>query len=449
MLLTPLFLLAALFVAGVTMEMRAESELKTLLSQYKREGLAASRHASTVAFDQRTSRDHADRWRDVLLASGELEGRFHWLKEGVGDQDDHLVGAGEPWEAGPISTQYADEAAPMIALVEQLVKDPNPFWRPLLIDGHNTMLPDLQGSRSIVRILNVEFRVAVHQGDHDRAMRALRLVLDVSDAFDWRDAFVGELVRIALVEQHRSMIQESLAIGFWEDAEHLSELRQMLARPGNLDERWKTAMNADSQMVFAELFGDIDADPPQHIRTGDVGTLAPFGISPSLKLQFLKTIFYRRDVSGMGTNRYIETVIRQEKQRDESLSGPNPSLLVAVPFGIRGAFWGGFLIGEEQLVSVVTRFEFNRKITLTAVAIKQFQVKENRWPEELNELSAVGLSASQWRVEPGVPIGYRISEESNSVNLRAETDETHIISVPVEPTTKKGPWVKIWNVTIK
>ncbi len=450
MLLTPLLTMVVLFAVGIVMEIRAESEVEKLLLQHRGEGLRTSQHALIVAFDQRTSRDHADRWRDALLASSELVNRFFQLKEAIGDQDDHLVGPGEPWEAGPLMTQFANEAAPTIALVERLVQDPNPFWRPLMIDGISISLPDLHKSRSFARILTAEFRVAVHQGDHDRALRALRLILDVSNAFDWEVALVGETIRIAIIGQHRSMIQESLAIGFWQDAEHLSELREQLSRRDDLDERWKRVANAETGMLFSELFGDPEADQQQRNDPGDLVKLFPFKVSPSLKLQFLKQLPYRHDFSGAGTNQYLKRIDREEQQREESLIGSNASSLVAVPYGIWGFLANQFLVSESYYASAFTRFEFNRKIILTAVAIKQFQVKENRWPEKLNELSAVGLSASQWSVEPGVPIGYQISDDRSSVNLWANTDKTHILFVPVEPTTKKGPSVEtIWIVTIK
>ncbi len=299
----------------------------------------------------------------------------------------------------------------------------------------------IQNSRLISRLLTVEFRVAVHEGDHQRAMRALRLMLGVSKAFDWDVALVGRYVEFALVAMQRQLIQQSLAIGFWDQPEQLSELRDQLAQHENLDEHWQRINDAESSMMLTELFGDLINDSSPGIFSRPAGLSFPFGASPIVKQDFLSELPSRSLGVGVGTNRHVRQVANAERKWNERrINGlparSNTSSLVAIPFGNLGFLVNVFRHSQSQNASANIRFEFDRKITLTAVAVKQFQLQENRWPEKLSELTAVGLAASQWSAEPGRPIGYRVSDDNQSITLWAAVDRDDAVVVPDEPVDR-------------
>ena len=455
LVLTPIVLLAALLAFGLLMELRAASQVKTQLAKLNSEGLYASNHEATLAADQRTSRKNAALWQDALLAASQLESRFYPLQLAVHDTVDDLVAPGEPWEAGPVMTEYAQQGQPTISLVEELLKDPQPFWRPILFEGFGTGLETIQHSRLISRLLTVEFRVAVHEGDHERAMRALRLMLGVSNAFDWDVALVGRYVEFALVAMQRQLIQQSLAIGFWDQPEQLIELRDQLTKRDNLDEHWQLINDAESSMMLNALLGDLTDDYSSGILVRPAGLSLPFGASPLVKQEFLKDLPRRGPDVGVGTNRHGRQIAKAERKWNEQrINGfsesPHTSSLVAIPFGNLGFLVDLFRHSQSQNASANIRFEFDRRITLTAVVIKQFQLQENRWPEKLSDLAAVRLSPSDWSAEPGRPIGYRVSGDNESITLWAAADHDGVVVVPDEPLEEKGTlWQHIWIVSVR
>ena len=55
--------------------------------------------------------------------------------------------------------------------------------------------------------------------------------------------------------------------------------------------------------------------------------------------------------------------------------------------------------------------EEDRRFTLTAIAIKQFHLEHNKWPERLQDLSTVGLVPSDWQLLNGEQFGYQHSQD--------------------------------------
>ena len=60
------------------------------------------------------------------------------------------------------------------------------------------------------------------------------------------------------------------------------------------------------------------------------------------------------------------------------------------------------------------RSERSRRMVLTALGVKRFQLANGRWPEQLQELSQVGLSPEDWTL-PGIgPLGYAIEPDGKT-----------------------------------
>ncbi|HRX80463.1 MAG TPA: hypothetical protein P5307_15445, partial [Pirellulaceae bacterium] len=87
------------------------------------------------------------------------------------------------------------------------------------------------------------------------------------------------------------------------------------------------------------------------------------------------------------------------------------------------------------IVGVARSFEnaeYQRRLTLTALAIKKFQVAHQTWPGRLDELTAVGLSADEWSI-PGLgQFGYEIDDDSARVFMY---DITQPATAPALPAT--------------
>ncbi len=379
-----------------------------------------------------------------------LSQRFNPLQQSVELDTSKVFGPDQLWEAAPIATQYADEAVAVIDLVEELLDDPVPFWSPVLFDGYGTLLDDVHAMQGVFRLLVAEFRVAVYRADHDRALRALRLMLGLADAFDTDIAFVAKLVRFAILNEHRSLIQQSLAVGFWDQPEHLSQLRDQLQQPGNLDEHWKRSVDAESAMLASELLGDTAVGHDLASLMGGTVNPLPFGMLKSTSLELFRQLAAPRNITGAGSNQHVQKVLSLDEQSNASRSRSMANSVVGIPLANFEILVDLVRPAYSQLALAFSRFEFETKITLLAVAIKQYQIQLNHWPAKLSDLSAVGLSADQWQIEPSVAIGYKTDDGGQAAILWAAVGNDSQIFVPPLPATEKTPHQqRIWNLTIR
>jgi hypothetical protein len=414
----PLILLTGLLVHGVMKERQAKSELRAELARLAEQGLPYSNHAVTVAYDRRTDRANSERWHDVFRACSELESRFFNLEmaaESVPFGSDAPI---DPDESIPLALQRATESAPVIDLIEKLVEDSVPFWSPRLFDGFQTLLPDVQSMRAPSRLLATEFRAAVELGDPDRALSALHLMLGLADAFDVETALVSELVRIAIINHHRTLIQESLEEGFWTEPQHLSQLHEQLQRKDNLDRLWQRAMNGEWSMMASQLIGDESDDLEWASWYGVPANVLPWGIPATGKLALVRSHLHDPSGTRAGTPKHVHKITKLEKAAEQSSSDSRTRSLVSIPFSNTGKLLLELVRpATASFANAVARYEVERKFTLTAVAIKRFQLQEGRWPSDLAELSKVGLSSNDWSVEVSKPFGYQVVEDNSGADL--------------------------------
>lgn len=406
----PLILIAITFALGFQRESAAKAHYDGIVTQLNEQGLPTDNHGSTVSFDQRLSQETSIGWLDVLVAKHELNVQFMDVRRMIIDADE-MPQPGQPWEIEPIIRRYTERAEPILAAMDELVKQDQPVWQPLIWEGFDTLLPEIQESRDLTRLLATEFRHAVQQDDPERALRALNLMHGVVKAFDWHICLVADLVTMAGRSQHRLLIRQSLETGFWDDAESLQQLREQLLETDNLDSRW-IQMVAGEQAMLSESLGD------SFTVTGI--KLFPFGVPPAARVNLLEKIRLAGEVQGVGTVEHVRAIEREIEQSTTRPNGPASGsnfTLVGLPFaysdgptGLLGADFAG--AAEAYL-----RDETERRWTLTAVAIKQFQVRFDRWPDQLGELSAIGIPNSTWLMDGQTPFFYAVDHDGVTLSV--------------------------------
>src|SRR5690606_30729517 len=118
-----------------------------------------------------------------------------------------VVAPDQPWDAEGVAKRYSVDAQAILSELEELLAKPATVWQPIIFDDYQTLLPELQQTRSLARLLTTEFAVAYHSGDHERALHSLSLMRQVAEAFDWQMFLVGDLIHLAHLGHHRGLIR--------------------------------------------------------------------------------------------------------------------------------------------------------------------------------------------------------------------------------------------------
>ncbi|MCA9132419.1 MAG: hypothetical protein KDA45_04670 [Planctomycetales bacterium] len=381
-------------------EALAKRELEVLLAPILAAGEPLGDAWLEQRFRQTTSDEGTAAWSRILLLSRSL---------GWGVQNElPIVGTGQylqvldpnaPWEDNQRVGDFLDEARPVIDLVHQAAQYPTPVWQPLNFDGVGTLLPELQESRSVARLLQLDFDHAVMNRDPERALRALQSLQTTAAAFDWEMFMVGELVHMALLGQHRQAIRRSLYADLW-TAEQLVTLMSQLRQPQPVARKWKASLQTEQAMALATL----------RSASSPLSELA-LPASATAELQLFR--FYEAAMAVAGDDQ-------------EQLSRGSQGLEKSLPLGDRQSvdhiLVGFFAPALQAYAEAFNREERKRRLTLTALAIKRFQLAQQRWPSGLEELVEVGLTVDEWTL-PGLgPLGYRVEDEGQTAYLWSWVD---------------------------
>jgi len=412
--LLPIIGLLTLLAYGVVQERLAAGEVRELKAELRSDDIALTNQQLTRWFDQHTSREHTDEWRDVFLATIGLQSRFGSLTLMV-EGFEEFVPPGESWDDEPIVSEYIEDAQVIIDQIEKIVDNPRPTWQPLLFTDFSTLLGELQESRGIMQLLAREFRMAVYQDDSARALRAIRLMRGLEKSFDWRIGLISELVATAHRAAIYTALRPSLEIEFW-SSEELDQISEWLREDIALDQRWKDSLASELAMGIQAL------ESPESLRGALDAPVFPFGVAPSAKLRFLDELQRQMEIEGVGTVAHVREIkkigdmvsdgIEQGEVTITGIPLANTELLVAL-------YWPSY----SSASAAIARTEGERRWTLTAVGIRQFRLQENRWPTELSELSELGLSSEVWEAFPGEPFGYAVDESGTALLWSLDTTQ--------------------------
>lgn len=427
----PPLLLLLLFAFGEIREHAAQSRYEVQVAKVRALGLPTDSHSSAVAFDGRLSTDNSITWKNVLAATEELNGRFYPAMIAI-DELTATIPPGDDWESEPIIRLYTEQSRPILQTIDALAEDDRAVWEPLVLEGYSTLLPDLQASRSVIRLLVVEFRHAVHQGQHDRAIHALQSILDVGNAFDWQIGLISDFIFMTHRATHRELIRRSLEVEFWQTEQQFQQLQQQLAESDDLDARWRRALASEMAMLMSEL--RIDREDPEFAHPPL--NLMPFGIPPSTKSGLVETMESASELSGAGTLAHVRAIEKGVGIGGNVATESVTTTINGFPFAFSDAPLG--LLGQTQnyvsAARAFAKFAMERRWTVTAVALEQFRLQQGRWPSELSELASVGLSRRDWTAIGDEPFGYRVEgDPPEAILWTIPASELSDLRIPPDP----------------
>ncbi|MCA9160252.1 MAG: hypothetical protein KDA72_18095, partial [Planctomycetales bacterium] len=240
---------------------------------------------------------------------------------------------------------------------------------------------------------------AIVHSDTDRALRDLQAMQTTANAFDWDMFLVGELVNIALRSIYYESIQRSLYADVW-STEQLEQLMEQVGQPLPLAQSWNASIESEKAMALSYVSG---SQPPQPI-----GLL----LSAESKLDLMRKYAEIQSLSGVPLGRLSRKAAELERTWESERSGIGvdtlSSTILPAVFGYANAF---------------ERWERNRRLVLTSLAVKRFQAANNRWPAHLLELTQVGLSPEDWTL-PGIgSLGYAIEPDGKTACVWAVGDK--------------------------
>ncbi len=363
-------------------------------------------------FFNTTSQEQSTAWRDVL---GALDPVDQWARDASktyklnNSYDIELLPApgvdGKvDWPDAASFEEYSLAVQPIINRIEELTLDPKPSWQPLDFQGFNTWLHDAQKSPTISRMLAVEFCHAVYIKNSNRALRALRLDAASMVAYDWQVISTTDSITCSRKLSLFKQIRASLAHDIWAQ-EQLDSISEIVGPEPDLAGRWYRTSATDRAMLLTSMGANSGTMLSTYSWNEKRGT-----ILASRQLALLNQATRNLDAGNGGYQGLADRV------RASSLQfNVRPSKFLSFFLGEEGLQeWSGSSGSDENYAMLCELCENSRRLTRTAVAIKQCQLQNKRWPATLAELSDATLPRSDRMTLSAGPFEYRIAPNGRS-----------------------------------
>jgi hypothetical protein len=433
----PIVLVAIALAVLAFIEYRSSRRVAAEITRLRAAGEPVDNQSMASWFLANTSQEGTVAWREILVAVDHITARASANSlpiVGTGELPDDLVPGGE-WADEPRIAEFLKEVQPLLAQIEQAARYPTPVWQPIAFDSFQTLLPDIQSSRSVIRLCQLEFRHALYHQDTERIARSLAAMQATAAAFEWDMCMISDLVGIALRGIHRDSIRQALTLDGWQ----LSDIDQLLAQvsqPRDVTARWQRIVAGERGMTLALLQGDPRTR--EEMLTQEHAGAAAWLLLPSATERYLDQMAAMQQLADDGVVGLSDRAQAFESQSLSSAKGRFEDVLIRL-----------FQPAIEGMARAYERDELDRRLTRTAVAIKRYQLVEGHWPAQLSDLTTMGLEARDWTALQAGPFGYRI--EGDDAVLWAYDDASRYdvpARIPDQPPERDSadPQASFWYV---
>ena len=383
-----------------TQEWLASRANQTQIENWAREGTPYNNVSLKEWYTKRTFAEGTEDWLTVLdlctWGTGAKSAEKLPYLGADGKELSELI-PGCPWPEEALVGDYLKEMEPAIRLIEKACQYPTPVRLPVAFDGFGTLLEYQQNSRSVMRLLNLDFDYAYHQRDTKRAMRDLKLMQATAKAFDSRETIVSELVNVALRGMSQVSIRRSLTESIWSDDE-LALLRSLLSSEETFGERWKDMMQGERAFGLAGV-ANIRArgglNEPGFELNNALHPLMPSGEKTLID-------FYTRAASLPNTN------LKGKRSWSYALSDEHGR----ASKGSAGVWLDMLMPGIESVMQAEIYAEESQRWVRTAVALRQYKNKQEKWPARLRDLELLGLTVEDYSNAEQEVFGYEVDGDT-------------------------------------
>ncbi len=423
--LTPFILLLLFFGYRGFQEWQADQSNQHQIVQWKKAGVPYDNASMQTSYMQQTFPEgHADWARVIRLTEWGMQASSYSQLPYVGHEGkppEILIPnkKNDQWADDALVAGYLEEMQPVIDLIEQASKHPNPVRFPMHFQGFYTLLPHTQSSRSIARILSLDCDYAYSHHDTKRALRDLSLMQSNIDAFDSRDFLVSMLVTYAVRGIRAGSIRRTLTHCVWDESQ-LAALRESMSTDEDIAAPFRKGILHERAMALASL-SEVTSLEKFHELFGQNSPVTSRTILPSdirLLTKYYDDILAAADGS-----------ITQWKKRGEEIER---RLDAEDPNSIAGLL----LPATAQCIGAGINAEHTRRWTLTAIVLRQYYQQHDSWPQQLSELETLGLEFNDYSNMKREMFGYEIAGDSAYLwKSNANSEEAPISST--RPFKKK------------
>jgi hypothetical protein len=353
---------------------------------------------------------------------------------------------------------------PAIELLKEVFSRPKLDFAPDYKKGAYMLLPQLAPFKRTAQVLSAAAICDLHNGDTGAAATNICVLLALVRADHDEPIIISHLVRIAMVAIAESPSWELLQATNVTDAQLALlqknwELTEFLDSTEKACEMERALMKDDVEKAradgaeFDRMMGSFSGSspssggsswswPPDLDQLGDSLKYASGKILWRTSWSFTEERhFLQADQIVLETLRTMETNRQFLKPQYDAMQGKLASLGLtnagavffrALKIPDFGDMLGGNWMGS--MVSKTIRIEAARRVVVTAIVLKRFQLKHSQWPQTLDELAPEFFPAVPVDPYDGKPLRYHPNADGNFLLYCVGEDGVDDGGTPIWPT---------------
>lgn len=300
----------------------------------------------------------------------------------------------EPWAEQAEVEAFLESQKSLLDELHQAAGEPEPVWFPIEFNSFRTLLPHPQTARTAARLLHLEHDVAVHAGDGARAARSIRSLLGLTESLRGEPFIVSQLVRvwihgIAINALQRSVEQNSL------DEEDLTDLLERLSAFDDFRTPYRVAITGEraAALPVFENPAIAGAEVPSTV----VGSRPRDALAALRLYERMEQVAEQEDLDA-----FVQASSRLSAQIDAEFDAA--SMLEKYETQLTRLL----LPASESFARAFARQAMQNRLAQLATAVRLYRHRFGEWPEQLDEVRAVGIDPAVLVPLGGKPFGYRV-----------------------------------------
>lgn len=268
------------------------------------------------------------------------------------------------------------------------------------IDGMNTSLEHAQNLRQVQRLLSTEFQVAFADRDSQDCRESIEASLEVAQICREDPFLISHLVNAALHAIALEHIRRAIEYDVLTE-EDLASLLDTMTHDELTLSRFSSAMQGE------RVFGLEAARNPEAYDLFNSGNAGKFLGVPTHRDMIHLLEFYEA-IENIDTS----DIDRFQKQAADTQNNLELNIRNAGPLLFDWIVTSQITPAVEAFATAIIRDVVMERFVRHGLAIRIYQKRYDRFPENLEQLREVGLDSAAWKPWGGQPFGYRIEEGS-------------------------------------
>jgi hypothetical protein len=350
--------IVGLIGAYVFYEQSAKFVLNRKLQDAKDLGLPIDNSTMMTWYEQRTSRDRSEEWRDIVLAAN--------ARRTQGGINELLDIRNEP-ELDDESYQrklrdFIAEIRPLLNRIEHVSDLGKPIWVPMRFRGGSTIM-DFE-SQCVFYLLRLQFKHDLLEQSPTGLIKTLATMQRCVSSTDYQIG-TGQLwLRLSQLSTLYGCVQEGLEKNQW-DAQQLRQVEEFL-KPIDLAREWQMTVDSDRALLRSTPTHELARQRNLKLQS-EMDTLFPW----NSQLALWDAHTNARDLGSIGFERLIEYTKSMHERSD----------------------W----VSLSEMGDWIVNHETNRRLVHAALDVRSFQRKNQRSPESFQELASESSALNRYR----------------------------------------------------